>query len=173
MLLPIFGWINFQVKCCISVPLAVWSTDRYWPWWMTAPPTVTYSALPLREFGARAARRQSVHRRTDSFALRPRLWTCRRDLSGTEVPPLPLINLNSIWAAVIAVTKWNMGTYDKELANNRRNVHMAVIRLHRMHQMQTIVTDVRGVCLSVSLFVTRLNSASLQKRLNTSRSCLE
>jgi len=24
-----------------------------------------------------------------------------------------------------------------------------VIKLHRMHEMQTIVTDVRGVCLSV------------------------
>jgi len=30
-----------------------------------------------------------------------------------------------------------------------------IFRLHRMHQMQTIVTDVRGVCLSV----TKLNSA--------------
>jgi len=30
-------------------------------------------------------------------------------------------------------------------------------RLHRMHKMQTVVIDVRGVCL----FVTRLNSASL------------
>jgi len=30
-----------------------------------------------------------------------------------------------------------------------------VIRLHRMHEMQTIVTDVRGVCLSVCPSVTR------------------
>jgi len=29
-----------------------------------------------------------------------------------------------------------------------------------MHEMLTIVTDVRGVCLSVSLSVTRLNSAA-------------
>jgi len=44
-------------------------------------------------------------------------------------------------------------------------------RLHRMHEMQTIVTDVRGVCLlvylsvcpSICLSVTRLNSASLRK----------
>jgi len=30
-----------------------------------------------------------------------------------------------------------------------------------MHEMQTIVTDDRGVCLSVSLSIARLNSASL------------
>jgi len=29
-----------------------------------------------------------------------------------------------------------------------------------MHEMQTIVTDVRGVCLSVCLYVTRLNSVA-------------
>jgi len=29
-----------------------------------------------------------------------------------------------------------------------------------MHEMQTVVTDVRGVCQSVSLSVTRLNSAA-------------
>jgi len=33
-----------------------------------------------------------------------------------------------------------------------------IIRLHRMHEMQAILTDVRGVCLSVS--VTRLKSAA-------------
>jgi len=33
-------------------------------------------------------------------------------------------------------------------------------RLHRMHEMQTIVTDMRGVCQSICLSVTRLNSAS-------------
>jgi len=30
-----------------------------------------------------------------------------------------------------------------------------------MYEMQAIVTDVRGVCLSVCLSVTQLNSASL------------
>jgi len=34
---------------------------------------------------------------------------------------------------------------------------------HRMHEMQPIVTDNRGVCLSVSRSVTRLISASLCK----------
>jgi len=37
-------------------------------------------------------------------------------------------------------------------------------RLHRMHEKRTIVADVRGVCLSVCLSVTRLNSASLCKK---------
>jgi len=39
----------------------------------------------------------------------------------------------------------------------RRRV--SIFRLHRMHEMQTIVTDVFGVCQSV----TRFNSASLRK----------
>jgi len=36
-------------------------------------------------------------------------------------------------------------------------------RLRRMHEMQTIVTDVRGARQSVYLSVTRLNSAALCK----------
>jgi len=32
---------------------------------------------------------------------------------------------------------------------------MPIITLHRMHKMQTIVTDVRSVCLSVCLNVCR------------------
>jgi len=38
-----------------------------------------------------------------------------------------------------------------------------IMRLHRIHEMLTILTDVRGVCLSVSLSVTRLISALLCK----------
>jgi len=38
-----------------------------------------------------------------------------------------------------------------------------VYRLHRMQEMHSILTDVCGVCLSVSLSVTRLISASLRK----------
>jgi len=41
----------------------------------------------------------------------------------------------------------------------------------RMHEMQTIVTDDHGVCLSVCPSVTQLNSASLYKN-GCSRSCL-
>jgi len=44
------------------------------------------------------------------------------------------------------------------------SVECFVFRLHRMHETQTIVIDVRGVCLSVSLSVcltdTRLNSVA-------------
>jgi len=35
-----------------------------------------------------------------------------------------------------------------------------VIRLHRMHEMLTILTDVRGVCQSVCLSVTRIKLAA-------------
>jgi len=35
-------------------------------------------------------------------------------------------------------------------------------RLHRMHEMLCILTDVRGVCLSVCLSVTRLKSAAVR-----------
>jgi len=38
-----------------------------------------------------------------------------------------------------------------------------IIRLHRMHKMQVIITDVRGVRPSVCLSVTWLNSASVWK----------
>jgi len=41
------------------------------------------------------------------------------------------------------------------------------VRLRRMHEMQTIFTDDCGVCLSVGLSVTRLNSASLCKNDST------
>jgi len=36
-------------------------------------------------------------------------------------------------------------------AERQPAVIVSVFRLHRMHEMQTIVTDVRGVCLSISL----------------------
>jgi len=40
-----------------------------------------------------------------------------------------------------------------------------IFRLHRMHEMLTIVTDVRGVCLSVCLSVTWLKSAVIRCNL--------
>jgi len=36
--------------------------------------------------------------------------------------------------------------------------------MHAMHEMQPIVTDVRGVCPPVCLSITRINSASLCKK---------
>jgi len=42
-----------------------------------------------------------------------------------------------------------------------------IFRLHRMHEMHTIVTDDHGVCLSVCLSVKRLNLASLCKNGRT------
>jgi len=45
-----------------------------------------------------------------------------------------------------------------------RDVNLRVSnRLHRVREMQLILTDDCGVCLSVGLSVTRLNSASLCK----------
>jgi len=46
--------------------------------------------------------------------------------------------------------------------------HCRIIRLHRMHEMLTILTDVLGVSLSVCLSVARLILASL----NSSMRCL-
>jgi len=43
------------------------------------------------------------------------------------------------------------GDFDAAFGNNSQ---------HEMHEMQTIVTDVRGVCQFVSLSVTRLKSAA-------------
>jgi len=39
--------------------------------------------------------------------------------------------------------------------------YLMCFRLHRMHEMPTIVTDVAGVCQSVHLSVTRLKSATV------------
>jgi len=51
------------------------------------------------------------------------------------------------------------------LAETKRRVVLGQcfrFRLHRIREMQTIVTDDRGVCPSASLSVTRLKSASLR-----------
>jgi len=45
------------------------------------------------------------------------------------------------------------------------------IRLHRMHEMLTIVTDVRGVCQSVCQFVLRLKSAAARTVYAARRVC--
>jgi len=41
---------------------------------------------------------------------------------------------------------------------------LCILRLHRMHERQPIVTDVHGVCPSVCLSIARINSASLCKK---------
>jgi len=49
--------------------------------------------------------------------------------------------------------------------NNKKTTRIVTnyFRLHRMHEMLTVLTGVRGVCLFVCLSVTRLISASLFK----------
>jgi len=48
-------------------------------------------------------------------------------------------------------------------------VHL-IFELHQMREMQTIVTNDRGVCPSVSCHAAQLGF-TVQKRLNGSRSC--
>jgi len=78
----------------------------------------------------------------------------------------------------LLVQSWRITFDDIELVNSKgkhkdasvSTISRAGFRLHRMHEMQTIVTGVRGVCLLVC-HVAQLGFAVL-KRLNGSRCCL-
>jgi len=54
------------------------------------------------------------------------------------------------------------------------SANVGVLSLHRMHEMQTIVTDESGVCLSVCLSrgLTRLHCAKTAKRVRDSKFCV-
>jgi len=78
--------------------------------------------------------------------------------------------------AAIIMIKTRVNT-DNEIRYSRCNIDLSHFRLHRMHAMhgmQPIVTDVRGVCPSVSLSVCHAAhlTFTVQKRLNRSRCCL-
>jgi len=54
----------------------------------------------------------------------------------------------------------NAKTCHKSRTSTNLSLHLVIFRLHRMHETQTILSDVRGVCQSVRLSVTRLKSAA-------------